>query len=584
MLTVGRRRVSGVKRVAVTLAVLGIAFAVPSTTSALADYTWSGGSALGGGNWSDATDWASGSAPSGSVGTLTFPALTNAACTASPPQQSCYQSTNDVTGISADALVIDDGVDYHISGNSITLGAGGLTAAPSANDNRSGGQISLPIALSAPQTWSITGGSIGQELNIASQVVTGASNSLTINFSGDTFLGFESFQQPAGTCCGSDVEVGPVTVQGAGVVVLGGPSGAALNGSDGNPVTLEAGSGLFVTAEADSQVGPLTSHGARVQVGEGLSPAGGLTVNGSLTLDRATLIQLVGVKASSTTGQLFPQIHARDAVDLGKARLNLEVAGNSACPKLALGEVDTLITTTGSLTGTFQGLPDGSTLEVSCNSATTRPTVRINYTAHDVTATVVPTASKPVFGKTAGAKLVAGVVLIRRRGASRFTPLTGSALIPVGSTVDTRQGTVSITAADPAGHVHSGDYYQGEFKILQPTGQTRGNLIPGFGFAELNLTGGSFAGCPGTGAARAARSLSSRHHTVRHLWGNAHGHFRMRGRYVVSTVLGTRWLTADRCDGTQVHVVSGKVVVTDLVKQTTKVITAGQTYLARAPR
>src|SRR5579875_3489913 len=132
-----------------------------ASASASTNYTWSG---LGEspGEWSNAKNW-EGSAPSGAVGTLDFPALTSSACTASPRTAACYTSDNNLSGLTAEAISIGDGVPYQITGNPITLGAGGLTAALSANScpesEFCGPVIQVPLALSAPQTWSISGGS-----------------------------------------------------------------------------------------------------------------------------------------------------------------------------------------------------------------------------------------------------------------------------------------------------------------------------------------------------------------------------------------------------------------------------------------
>ena len=65
---------------------------------------------------------------------------------------------------------------------------------------------------------------------------------------------------------------------------------------------------------------------------------------------------------------------------------------------------------------------------------------------------------------------------------------------------------------------------------------------------------------------------------VRKLWGDGRGRFRTRGRYGAATVRGTKWLTQDRCDGTRVRVVRGKVGVQDLVqpKRSQKRVTAGE--------
>jgi hypothetical protein len=48
-------------------------------------------------------------------------------------------------------------------------------------------------------------------------------------------------------------------------------------------------------------------------------------------------------------------------------------------------------------------------------------------------------------------------------------------------------------------------------------------------------------------------------------------------------VLGTIWLTEDRCDGTLIRVLTDKVAVTDLVKHRKVTVKAGHSYLAKAP-
>jgi hypothetical protein len=78
-------------------------------------------------------------------------------------------------------------------------------------------------------------------------------------------------------------------------------------------------------------------------------------------------------------------------------------------------------------------------------------------------------------------------------------------------------------------------------------------------------------------------ATASRVRPRRRLWGNATGRFRTRGRYAAATVRGTRWLTIDRCNGTQVIVTDGVVSVFDLVARRTVLVSAGQSYFAHAP-
>ena len=381
------RRRSSTATVAALIAAAALLL-VPALASASTNYTWSGAAALGTGTerWSVGTNWEGSSAPSGTVGTLTFPALTSAACASVPPTATCYQSYNDVTGLNVNGLSIDDGVKYEVTGNAITLGAGGITAAPSASNVEFGGAgLYFPITLGAPQTWSIAGGSKGQQLIIGGGV-TGSANSLAINFSNQTFLTF-----------GGNSEVGEVTVTGEGAVAIE-PSGGggSLNGTDGNAVSLTGGAGLVAFA-AGSTIGPLTTTGGEIGLGsQGASSDGTLAVDGGVTLAPTSTLSLNIDHSGTTPGTDFSQLSASGAVNLESAHLFLfgtepEIS-SGGCEVLTPGDVDTIVTTTGSLTGTFSGVPNGTTVPVECASGTPS-TVRINYTANTVTATVLTAGS-----------------------------------------------------------------------------------------------------------------------------------------------------------------------------------------------
>jgi hypothetical protein len=175
----------------------------------------------------------------------------------------------------------------------------------------------------------------------------------------------------------------------------------------------------------------------------------------------------------------------------------------------------------------------------------------------------------PVEGKTVVAATVQGKVLVKRPGTTKFVALSGAAGVPVGSTIDTTKGTVSLTAAsDKSGGIDTGTFYTGVFKVLQK--------VAAKPITDLVLSGGSFARCP-----RAGKSSSAASKTVRQLWGNAGGKFRTKGRYSSATVRGTTWLTADRCDGTLSKVTLGSVSVFDQVRKKTVVVTAGHSYVAK---
>jgi hypothetical protein len=351
-------RRGGLVAVAILAGVLGLPAA-----AAAADFTWSGGAAAP--SWSAATNWVGGTAPSGSVGTLAFPALGTCG--------TCYQSSNDVTGVSASAITVDDGAPYVIGGNGLTL-AGGITATP--DTSGSSANITAPITLGAPQTWSITGGSSSQQLGVST--VTGSAEALAIGFSSSGILSV------------SDLEAGAVTLTGDGLVGVYG----SLNGTDGNPVSLSSPVRLAAQVAA-AKLGPLTSTGGAVQVGSGHPLDATLAVNGAISLDAASALTMFIDQPGTTPSTDYSQLTASGDVDLGDAILSLSgpLSGpTTGCPALHVGDVDTLVSTTGSLTGQFAGVPDGTAVPLSCTGGTA-PTLTINYTAHSVTATVKTTAA-----------------------------------------------------------------------------------------------------------------------------------------------------------------------------------------------
>lgn len=376
------RREHRARQFVIALACAICAAALTAGTAAAAEnFTWSGTASVGSAEWSSTANWEGGKAPNGSVGTLTFPSLTSPACTANPPTATCYTSTNDVAGLNVNAISINDATSYTLSGNAITLGSGGLTVSTSAFPSFA--ELRLPITLGAPQTWSINGPTGGgtQSVDLESGV-TGPGDTLNLQTANGGGLLVES-----------DVEVGTTTISGEGPGVLLGTraASASLNGTNGNSVNLSGG----VFAAFNGTVGALTLAGRdEIQVGEIETPAGMLTVNGGVTLDPTTFVQFLINGSGTTAGTDYSQLSASGAVNLAGASLGVFGGINNGkavvCPTFNLGTADTLVTTTGMLTGTFADLPNGATTSIACSGEiSTHPWVRINYTAHTVTATVV---------------------------------------------------------------------------------------------------------------------------------------------------------------------------------------------------
>jgi hypothetical protein len=182
----------------------------------------------------------------------------------------------------------------------------------------------------------------------------------------------------------------------------------------------------------------------------------------------------------------------------------------------------------------------------------------------------------PSFGRTATLKTVSGTVLIEQPGSHTFVPLSTLTSVPLGTTIDTTNGTVQLTSATSTkGGTETGQFYSGIFKVTQTRARSPLKGARAVGFTVLSLTGGTPSGC-----ASATRASSASTHEVRRLWGDAHGNFRTAGRYASATVRGTKWLTEDTCAGTLVKVARGVVAVEDLRTHRTALVRAGHSVLS----
>ena len=195
------------------------------------------------------------------------------------------------------------------------------------------------------------------------------------------------------------------------------------------------------------------------------------------------------------------------------------------------------------------------------------------------TATVVtppPVTPVPVVGQRQTVSPVSGTAMVRLKGTSRFVPLSADSSIPDGSEVDATNGHVLVTVATRSG-TETAEAYGGRFIVKQDhTGSQETHFV-----LSLPLTGCPRVALPRGSAASA--SGAKRGPKSRHLWvSEKGGSWGTTGRYVSTTVQGTRWLTLDECSQSKVSVATGKVTVLDLVRHKTKTLTAGRHYTATA--
>jgi hypothetical protein len=187
---------------------------------------------------------------------------------------------------------------------------------------------------------------------------------------------------------------------------------------------------------------------------------------------------------------------------------------------------------------------------------------------------VAVTTIPPALGQSIVVKPISGAVLGHPPDDPTFRRIVGAANLVSGWTFDVTKGRVALTtAANTHGATQTTQAFEGFFTALQS---------PGASVTDLVLRSGNFDALCGSGGVDVARA-SANTKTVRHLWASGKGKFRTKGRFAAASIRGTEWLTEDRCDGTLITVKTGAVSVFDQVLQRTVVVTAGKTYLARAP-
>ncbi len=192
-----------------------------------------------------------------------------------------------------------------------------------------------------------------------------------------------------------------------------------------------------------------------------------------------------------------------------------------------------------------------------------------------------PAPPPPVVGAKVNVSVTAGKIWVKV-GTGAFEPLTEGEQIPTGAEIDSLHGTMKLITAGPTKHSTQTATVSGAvFKLTQ----TRSGANKGL--ANLTLIYGAFANSPTTavckphhGKAQDA-SLSSR--ILQTLHASAYGRFRTSGRYGAATVRGTVWSITDKCNGTLFHAIVHSILIQNFVRHISFLLTAGHTYLVRAP-
>jgi hypothetical protein len=224
-----------------------------------------------------------------------------------------------------------------------------------------------------------------------------------------------------------------------------------------------------------------------------------------------------------------------------------------------------------------------------------------------------PAPPPPVLGQTENLMPVTGLVFIKlphgkssgnalradAKGLTKgqgYIPLTEARQVPVGTSIDSRRGTLSLVAASGHGHGHSEQTHTARVGgAVFGFAQSRSPLTKGL--TTFTLKDNAFHGAPSFNACKANASLLKRLPTadaialkkrvnstvVQTLNASDHGgKYKTNGRYSASTVRGTVYSVSDRCDGTLTTVKRGSISVLDFQTRKTIIVRAGHSYLARA--
>lgn len=170
----------------------------------------------------------------------------------------------------------------------------------------------------------------------------------------------------------------------------------------------------------------------------------------------------------------------------------------------------------------------------------------------------------------------AGDVFVRVKGSAAASPLRDAREVPIGSVIDTREGSIELESAAGAGSTYRGIVSEGRATLTQTGGRTPATTLR---LPRLKKRCARSGG--GLRVRLRTRTLPGRHaQASRHRRGKIHH----KGDYGRGGASQTDWTTINTCRSTVFRVREGVVEVTDFTLGRTVRVRGPGRYVARAPR
>ncbi len=415
---------------------------------------------------------------------------------------------------------------------------------------------------------------INGQINQSAQIGVGLANNHTYYWTA-TLLNANGAVLAASPCGGATMVFGtppgPATTTLAASVSGGGQTGATITvpaGTQVTPsVTLTRGSGSGAAPSGFVYYAWYDESGCADQVAT--SPLS--------TVRNGAVAPTTGVAPVNAGTYYLQAIYSGDGVNAAAMMCDaatVSVTGTQTTTSTTTSTSNASQTTTNTTSTSTTSTSSGSTAQVP------PPVIYKDVNVQPVSGQVfvkLP-AGYTATAAQAGRGPLASAAVTKGQG---FIPLSQARQIPVGSTLDTRKGTVAITAASTTpGKSYTANVTAGLFQLTQARAQK--------GITQLalmdTLNRKKVCASQGKGKSHKAHIAAkiNKNKVLGLLKSTDNGKFSTKGSFSAATVRGTQYSVTDECAGTLTAVQRGSVLVDYFRRHKNVVVKAGYYYLAYA--